>query len=71
MIKIEKHRRTLMKAASYRIFATLTVFAVSFAYTGSFSSAASIGLTAAVAKTFLYYTWERLWNNISWGLEIE
>ena len=68
---VEKHRRTMLKAASYRVFATLTVFAVSFIYTGSFASAASIGLTAAVAKTFLYYIWERLWNNISWGLEME
>ena len=67
---VEKHRRTVLKAASYRVFATMTVFIVSFAYTGSFSSAASIGLTAAAAKTLLYYVWERLWNNISWGLEI-
>jgi uncharacterized membrane protein len=68
---MEKNRRTMLKATSYRIFAALTVFAVSFAYTGSFASAASIGLTAAVAKTMLYYTWERIWNNISWGLEVE
>jgi len=66
---VEKHRRTMVKAASYRVFATMTVFAVSYLYTGSFASAASIGLTAAVAKTMLYYTWERLWSNISWGLE--
>jgi len=66
---VEKHKRTILKAASYRVFATLTVFAVSFAYTGNFASAASIGLTAAVAKTMLYYVWERLWSNISWGLE--
>jgi uncharacterized membrane protein len=59
----------MVKAASYRVFATMTVFAVSYLYTGSFASAASIGLTAAVAKTMLYYTWERLWSNISWGLE--
>ena len=66
---VEKHRRTMVKAASYRVFATITVFLVSFLYTGSFDSAASIGLTAAVAKTMLYYFWERLWSNISWGLE--
>ena len=66
---VEKHRRTMVKAASYRVFATMTVFAVSYLYTGSFASAASIGLTAAVAKTMLYYTWERLWSNISWSLE--
>ena len=66
---VEKHRRTIVKAASYRVFATMTVFLVSYLYTGSFASAASIGLTAAVAKTMLYYLWERLWSNISWGLD--
>jgi uncharacterized membrane protein len=66
---VEKHRRTVVKAASYRIFATMTVFLVSYLYTGNFASAASIGLTAAVAKTMLYYLWERLWSNISWGLQ--
>ncbi|MFB6209731.1 MAG: DUF2061 domain-containing protein, partial [Candidatus Nanohaloarchaea archaeon] len=66
---MEKHSRTIVKAASYRIFATMTVFLVSYLYTGSLGSAASIGLTAAVAKTMLYYTWERLWSNISWGLK--
>ena len=66
---VEKHRRTIVKAASYRVFATMTVFLVSYLYTGNFASAASIGLTAAVAKTMLYYVWERLWSNISWGLE--
>lgn len=66
---MEKHRRTLVKAASYRLFATLTVFAVAFLHTGNLGSATKIGLTAAVAKTFLYYSWERLWSNISWGLK--
>jgi uncharacterized membrane protein len=68
---VEKHRRTVLKAASYRLFATMAVPAVSFLYTGSFKSAASIGLTTAAAKTVLYYIWERLWNNISWGLKVE
>jgi len=66
---VEKHRRTVVKAGSYRVFATMTVFLVSYLYIGNFASAASIGLTAAVAKTTLYYLWERLWSNISWGLE--
>jgi len=65
----ESHKRSIVKATSYRIFATGIVFVVSFLYTGSFASAASIGLTAAMAKTMLYYLWERLWSNISWGIE--
>lgn len=67
---MHKHRRSIVKALSYRMFATLTVFAVAFAYTGKMAPAAKIGGTAAVAKTALYYTWERVWNNINWGLEV-
>lgn len=66
---MESRKRTMVKAATYRVFATATVFAVSFLYTGNIGSAASIGLTAAAAKTMLYYVWERLWSNVSWGLE--
>ena len=59
----------MLKAASYRLFATSVVFVIAFAYTGEFGSSAKIGLSAAVAKTALYYLWERLWSNILWGLE--
>lgn len=48
-----KHRRSVTKAISYRLFA----------------SSAKIGLTAAVAKTALYYLWERVWSHIDWGTE--
>jgi uncharacterized membrane protein len=65
----ETHPRSVAKAASYRVFATSLVFLVAFLYTGALDASAKIGLSAAVAKTALYYCWERLWNNISWGLE--
>jgi len=63
----ESHRRSVVKAASYRVFATGMVFTLAFLYTGEFGSAAKIGLSAAVGKTALYYVWERLWSNIDWG----
>lgn len=63
------HRRSIVKAASYRLFAMTLVFIVAFAYTGSAGPAAKIGVTAAVAKTVLYYFWERVWSRISWGIE--
>ena len=59
----------MVKAASYRVIATSTVFGLAFLFTGEIASSAKIGLTAAVAKTALYYTWERIWSNISWGLK--
>ena len=63
----ESHRRSVAKAASYRVFATGMVFTIAFLYTGEFGSAAKIGVSAAVGKTALYYAWERLWSNIEWG----
>jgi len=31
---MDKHRRSIVKAASYRLFATSLVFVVAFVYTG-------------------------------------
>jgi uncharacterized membrane protein len=69
VVTVETHRRSIVKAASYRLFATSVVFAIAFLYTGQFGASAKIGLSAAVAKTTLYYLWERLWSNIGWGVE--
>lgn len=64
---VDTRRRSVVKATSYRVFATTLVFVIAFLYTGKFGSAAKIGVTAAVGKTVLYYGWERLWSNIAWG----
>jgi uncharacterized membrane protein len=66
---MEHHRRSLAKAISYRVFATSIVFVIAFAFTGSFGSAARIGVSAAIGKTVLYYVWERVWSRITWGTE--
>lgn len=66
---MHQHRRSLVKATSYRLVATSLVFVIAFAVTGSVAPAAKIGLVAAVGKTGLYYAWERLWNRISWGIQ--
>jgi uncharacterized membrane protein len=64
---METHRRSIVKAASYRLVATSLVFAIALLYTGELGSSAKIGVSAAVAKTTLYYLWERLWSNVTWG----
>lgn len=68
---VQSRRRSLVKAASYRLFATSIVVGVAFLTTGKLGASATIGVVAAVAKTGLYYGWERLWERISWGREIE
>lgn len=66
---METRRRSLVKAASYRLFATSLVFLLALLYTGELGSSVKIGLSAAIGKTILYYMWERVWNHIDWGLE--
>ena len=66
---MELHRRSIVKAATYRLFATTLVFLVALLYTGQLAPSAKIGITAAVGKTTLYYFWERLWTRIQWGLD--
>lgn len=66
---VEAHRRSIAKAVTYRLLATTIVFGMAFVFTGRLGSAARIGVSAAIAKTTLYYLWERLWTNISWGLD--
>ena len=68
---MERHRRSIVKAATYRLFATSLVFTVAFLHTGQVGASVKIGLSAAVAKTVLYYLWERLWSHIDWGLEAQ
>ncbi|PSP85164.1 hypothetical protein BRC96_03590 [Halobacteriales archaeon QS_6_64_34] len=63
------HRRSMVKAISYRLFATSVVFAIAFFYTGQIGSSVKIGLTAAATKTLLYYLWERVWTAIDWGTD--
>ena len=63
------HRRSIVKAATYRLFATSLVFAIALLFTGELGSSAKIGVSAAIAKTALYYLWERLWTKITWGIE--
>lgn len=66
---MEAHRRSVVKAVTYRLFATTIVFGTALLFTGQLAAAAKIGVAAAVAKTTLYYLWERLWSNISWGVQ--
>lgn len=46
----------------------LITFAVSLAVVGDIAEATSIGLAANLVKTGTYYGYERLWDQISWGI---
>jgi len=68
--------RSLMKAISWRIIASLTTFLIVFVIFKRFTdkslndileNASYITAIEVVAKLIFYYLHERLWTNITWG----
>jgi uncharacterized membrane protein len=65
-MKVSKSR-SFVKALSYRIFGTLSSWAVVFVITGEGTLAALIAFWETVIKIFVYYAHERAWNFVNWG----
>jgi len=59
--KSEAHRRSLIKAITWRVLATLTTMIISYFVTGNFVYAISIGSIEVVVKIILFYVHERVW----------
>ena len=65
-MSVDSQKRTIAKTLTWRVTASLTTFIIAWILTGDFLIGVSIGTIEAVAKIFLYYFHERIWNNISW-----
>ena len=63
----ETHRRSFIKAATWRMTGTVDTIVLSFFVTGSFKMAASIGVAELFTKIFLYWLHERIWSKVKWG----
>ncbi len=63
----ESAMRSVFKAISWRILATLTTALLVYFITGSTEFAVTVGLLEGVAKIGLYYFHERLWNRLNIG----
>jgi uncharacterized membrane protein len=61
-------RRSLAKTLSWRLFATVDTFIISYLVTGSFMWAGSIISIEMMTKMALYYFHERAWGYARWGL---
>ena len=55
MPKREKHRRSVAKAVSWRITATITTMILVYFFTGSFALSLGLGAVELVVKLALYY----------------
>lgn len=64
---MESTRRSIAKALSWRVLATLITTTLVFVLTGKGEFAATIGLADTVLKFAIYFGHERLWNRIPYG----
>lgn len=66
---MDSTRRSIAKALSWRLVATVITTALIFALTGKGEFAATVGLADTAIKFFTYFAHERLWNRIPYGRE--
>ena len=62
------HARSVAKAISWRVIATLTTMATVYFISGEVVLALEVGAVEVVAKLLLYYLHERAWISMSWGM---
>jgi uncharacterized membrane protein len=62
-----KHKRSLLKAITWRITGTADTFILSMLITRQIKFALAISATELVTKIVLYYFHERIWERFSWG----
>lgn len=67
----ETKKRSITKAVTYRLAATVATFTLALIFTGSIEIATTIGLLDFVVKFTIYYLNERLWTLVSWGYQKE
>jgi len=58
----ESHLRSILKAFSWRIIATLTTGLIAYFITGEVETAVMIGSIEFVLKFVIYYFHERIWQ---------
>ena len=66
-MSVDLKKRTIIKTLTWRVTASLTTVIIAWILTGDLLIGISIGSIEAIAKIFLYYFHERIWNNIDWA----
>jgi uncharacterized membrane protein len=59
--------RSLLKSCTWRVFATMDTFLLSWLITGHVMIAAAIGGFEIITKLVIYFVHERLWAHIRYG----
>ena len=71
MIASETHLRSFLKGFSWRIWGTIISIIVSYYFIGELKIALEIGAAEFIFKIFLFYSHERIWSFIGWGIKVK
>ncbi len=66
-MQYETKKRSILKAFSWRTWATITTAIIVFIFTGEFALAITVGFIEVFAKMALYFFHERLWQKVNFG----
>ena len=67
--KKAEHKRSIAKAFTWRVCATLTTVILVWIFVGNPMIALSVGFFEVIVKILVYYLHERAWNLTGWGLQ--
>jgi uncharacterized membrane protein len=58
---VESHKKSILKALSWRIWGTIISWISTYYVTGSIEISTEVSIIEVLFKTFLYYFHERFW----------
>lgn len=64
----ESHVRSIAKGVTWRITASVTTAVLLYLYTGNLLLTAKVSAVEVIIKVLFYYTHERLWGKVHWGM---
>ena len=64
---MESHKRSILKAITWRVLATLVTTLVVYFVTKKVALALGVGFIDAAIKMFVYYAHERVWDRTRFG----
>jgi len=64
---IESHTRTVLKAISWRVIATITSMTIVYFLTKRPLVTLQFGIIEVLAKITFYYLHDRAWHRVQWG----
>jgi len=64
---MERRRRSLLKAVTWRIIAVIVLLYLSYFFTEDWGITGGITISFNVIQILLYYIHERVWLKVKWG----